>query len=173
MPETTSFETTSSETTTETGPEAIDRLTGGAAAGLKAGRPKVWAALQASHAALLGPDAIPDVTPAERQLVALAVATWHADTIASDLHASAAAEAGATPEAIERARAGDASDPRLAAMLAHARLLTFTPVEATPADLAALRDAGISEDGIISLAELITYLSHQLRAAHLLRAIGG
>lgn len=157
----------------QTSIEAIDRLTGGAAAGIKAGRPAVWAALEDSHAALLGPDAIPDVSPAERRLVALAVAAWHADAAAADIHAAAAAEAGAAPEAIARARTGEAAEPRLAAMLAHARLLTFSPVEATPADLAALRAAGVSEDGIISLAQLIAYLSHQLRAAHLLRAIGG
>lgn len=157
----------------ETMTEAVDRLTGGAGETLKAGRPKVWAALEASHAALLGPDAIPDIAPAERQLVAVAVATWHADATAADLYAAAAAEAGAPVEAIERARAGGSAEPRLAAMLAHARLLTFSPASATPADLDALRAAGIGEDGIVSLAQLVAYLSHQLRAAHLLRAIGG
>ena len=72
--------------------EAIDRLTGGAAAELKAARPTVWAALEASHAALLGADAIPDVSPVERRLVALAVATWHEDDVAADLYAAAATE---------------------------------------------------------------------------------
>lgn len=158
-----------SDTTTE----AVDRLTGGAAAELKAGRPAVWAALEASHAALLGADAIPDIAPAERRLVALAIATWHEDAVAAKLYAAAAAEAGATAEAVEMARSGAADDPRLAAMMSHARLLTFTPAQATPENLAALRAAGVSEDGIVSLSQLITYLSHQLRAAHLLRAIGG
>ncbi|PZQ48327.1 MAG: hypothetical protein DI556_14335 [Rhodovulum sulfidophilum] len=157
----------------ETRTEAIDRLTGGAAAELKAGRPKVWAALEASQEALLGASAIPDVSPAERQLVALAIAVWHGDAVAADFYAGAAAAAGAGSAAIGSARAGEAAGPRLAGMLAHARLLTFAPAEATPADLAALRAAGISEDGIISLAQLIAYISHQLRAAHLLRVIGG
>lgn len=154
-------------------PEAIDRLTGGAAAGLKAARPTVWAALEASNAALLGPQAIPDVSPVERALVAVAVATWHEDGVAMGHYATAAAAAGASPEAVEMARSGASDDPRLAAMMTHARLLTFTPATATPADLAALRAAGVSEDGIVSLAQLIAYLAHQLRAAHLLRAIGG
>lgn len=152
--------------------ETVDRLTGGAAADLKAARPKVWAALDASHAALLGADAIPDIAPAERQLVALAVAAWHEDPVAIDFYARGAAEAGADADVVGRARKGEAEGERLAAMMAHARLLTFSPVEATPAGLDALRAAGVSENGIISLSQLIAYLSHQLRAAHLLRAIG-
>jgi len=157
----------------ETTPEAIDRLTGGAAAGLKAARPAVWAALEASDAALLGAEAIPDISAAERALLAVAVAAWHEDGVAMGHHAAAAAQAGAALEAVETARSGAASDPRLAAMMAHARRLTFSPATATPADLAALRAAGISEDGIVSLSQLVAYLSHQLRAAHLLRVIGG
>lgn len=153
--------------------EAIDRLTGGAGADLKAGRPDVWAALDASHAALLGPEAIPDLRLAERHLVAVAVAVWHADPVAEALYAEAAERNGAGAESLAAARAGAAREPRLAAMLAHARLLTFAPRDATPGDLEALRAAGVSEDGIISLAQLIAYLSHQLRVAHLLRVIGG
>ena len=90
----------------ETRTEAIDRLTGGAAAELKAGRPKVWAALEASQEALLGASAIPDVSPAERQLVALAIAVWHGDAVAADFYAGAAAAAGAGSAAIGSARAG-------------------------------------------------------------------
>ncbi|MFC3060138.1 carboxymuconolactone decarboxylase family protein [Paenirhodobacter populi] len=157
-------------------PDTIDRLTGGKGADLKAARGTVWAGLEASHQALFGPDAIADITPAERALVALAVSVWHADEPAASFYATAALDAGATDTdlaaARAAARAGQGGAERLAALLAHAHLLTFAPAEASPAALQSLRDAGISEDGIISASQLIAYVAHQLRAAHVLRLIG-
>ncbi|RWR08739.1 hypothetical protein D2T32_08425 [Sinirhodobacter populi] len=153
-------------------PDTIDRLTGGKGAALKAARGTVWAGLEASHQALFEPDAIADITPAERALVALAVSVWHADEPAASFYATAALDAGATDTDLAAARAGQGGAERLAALLAHAHLLTFAPAGASPAALQSLRDAGISEDGIISASQLIAYVAHQLRAAHVLRLIG-
>lgn len=60
---------------------------------------------------------------------------------------------------------------RLASALTHAHLLVFRPREARPEALQALVDAGWSADDIVSLSQLIAFLSFQLRAAWGLRVL--
>lgn len=60
---------------------------------------------------------------------------------------------------------------RLTAALAHTHLLVFRPREARPEALRALVDAGWSADEIVSLSQLIAFLSFQLRVAWGLRAL--
>ena len=56
--------------------------------------------------------------------------------------------------------------PRLVAALEHTHLLIFRPREASPAALDALLDAGWSVTGIVTLSQLVAYLSFQLRVVH-------
>ncbi|ALJ22108.1 alkylhydroperoxidase domain protein [Microbacterium sp. No. 7] len=63
--------------------------------------------------------------------------------------------------------------PRVAAALTHAHLLTLRPREAAPAALATLQDAGWSVDGIVSLSQLVSFLTYQLRVIHGLRVVAG
>ncbi|HCR2966822.1 TPA: alkylhydroperoxidase domain protein [Klebsiella aerogenes] len=67
----------------------------------------------------------------------------------------------------------DPTTPRLAAALGFARLLTFTPVEATPAVLQTLSDAGWSLRGIVTLAQLVAFVSFQSRLLSGLRLLNG
>jgi CMD domain protein len=60
---------------------------------------------------------------------------------------------------------------RLAAAVTHAHLLVLRPREARPAALRALVDAGWSADDIVSLSQLVAFLSFQLRAAWGLRVL--
>ncbi|WP_448656693.1 CMD domain protein [Microbacterium lacticum] len=60
---------------------------------------------------------------------------------------------------------------RLAAALTHAHLLVFRPREARAAALQALVDAGWSADDIVSLSQLIAFLTFQLRVAWGLRVL--
>lgn len=62
---------------------------------------------------------------------------------------------------------------RLAAALAHTHLLVTRPREASPEALRALVAAGWSADDIVSLSQLVAFLSFQLRTAWGLRAIAG
>ncbi len=55
---------------------------------------------------------------------------------------------------------------RLDAALAFAHRLTFEPVAASPDDLLTLQQAGWDTDGIISLAQLIAFVSFQSRLIH-------
>lgn len=61
--------------------------------------------------------------------------------------------------------------PRLVAALEHAHLLVFRPREATPEALDALRNAGWSVTGIVTLSQLIAYLTFQIRVVHGLAAL--
>ena len=72
-----------------------------------------------------------------------------------------------TPDAEASAALGD----RLAAALAHAHLLVFRPREARADALQALVDAGWSADDIVSLSQLIAFLTFQLRVAWGLRVL--
>jgi CMD domain protein len=53
--------------------------------------------------------------------------------------------------------------PKLAAGFAHAHYLSFHPRDADAARFAALQQAGWSEDGIVSLSQLVSFLTFQIR----------
>ena len=61
---------------------------------------------------------------------------------------------------------------RLSAALAHVHLLVFHPRDARAADLVGLEKAGWSTSAIVTLSQIVAYLSFQIRAAHGLRVLG-
>lgn len=90
-----------------------------------------------------------DFTLDERFAVAAKVAKWHnADALAAHYAGFGLA---------------DPTSVRLTPALTFARLLTFSPVEATPGALNALILAGWSTEGIVTLAQLIAFVSFQSR----------
>ena len=60
---------------------------------------------------------------------------------------------------------------KLSAGLAHAHLLVFHPRDAAPASLQALLDAGWTTTGIVTLSQLIAFLSFQIRVVAGLRVL--
>ncbi|CAM3748142.1 CMD domain protein [Occultella aeris] len=60
---------------------------------------------------------------------------------------------------------------RLSAALEHAHLLVFRPREASPEALQALLDAGWSTTGVVTLSQLVAFLSYQIREVHGLRVL--
>jgi alkylhydroperoxidase domain protein len=85
----------------------------------------------------------------ERFAVAAKVAKWHnADALAAHYAGFGLA---------------DPTSERLTPALNFARLLTFSPVEASPASLRSLSQAGWSKEGIVTLAQLIAFVSFQSR----------
>jgi CMD domain protein len=60
---------------------------------------------------------------------------------------------------------------RLAAAFDHAHLLVFHPRDAEPARLQALLDAGWSTTDIVTLSQIIAFLSFQIRVAAGLRIL--
>jgi CMD domain protein len=61
--------------------------------------------------------------------------------------------------------------PRLAAALEHAHFLVFHPRDATPARLQALLDASLSTTDIVTLSQLVTFLTFQIRVVAGLRVL--
>ncbi|MCI0157573.1 CMD domain protein [Leifsonia shinshuensis] len=66
-----------------------------------------------------------------------------------------------------------AAGPRLAAALAHAHLLVYRPRDASADALQALLDAGWSTTGIVTLSQLVAFLSFQLRVVAGLTVLKG
>jgi CMD domain protein len=63
--------------------------------------------------------------------------------------------------------------PRLAAALEHVHLLVFHPRDATPAALQALLDAGWSTTDVVTLSQIVAFLSFQIRVVVGLRTLAG
>lgn len=66
-----------------------------------------------------------------------------------------------------------AAGPRLAAALAHTHLLVYRPRDASPDALQHLLDAGWSTTGIVTLSQLVAFLSFQLRVVAGLTVLKG
>lgn len=67
----------------------------------------------------------------------------------------------------------DGLGTRLAAAFAHAHMLVFRPREADPAALQSLLDAGWSTTAIVTLSQLVSFLTFQIRVAAGLRTLAG
>lgn len=62
---------------------------------------------------------------------------------------------------------------QLAAAFDFAHLLTFHPKDASPAAIGHLQTAGYSEDAIVSLSQLISFVAFQLRVVHGVQVLAG
>jgi CMD domain protein len=63
--------------------------------------------------------------------------------------------------------------PHLAAAFEHVHMLVFHPRDAAPAALQALLDAGWSTTGIVTLSQIVAFLSFQIRVVTGLRILAG
>lgn len=161
--------------------DAIDGILGASAGGrvaeLRGQKPALIDELQAYYLALFEPDA-PSAAAlplADRYLVAIRVASHTRSADVVRWYSELALGAGVDEETI--ARIGDVGTPwteetPLGAAIRHADLLTTAPARAEAADLRALKDAGYSPAGILSLAQTIAFVSYQLRLVAGLRAFG-
>ena len=101
----------------------------------------------------------------ERLTLAARLAEWHAQP---GLHAHYIRQSG-----LQLHRSEPASAERDQAAEAFARRLTFEPVSASPADITALKQAGWTPRGIVTLAQLVAFISFQSRLLAGLRALQG
>ncbi len=164
--------------------DLIDQLAavqpGGATHLLRHRRDKVALATQGSYdglfdAALLG------ITLRERLQVSLfACRLSNAEGLAahyrSRLHELSTDNFGdsdtqALIETGARAELASLADPRLRAMLHFTRTLILTPVEGDQAALLALPVAGLSTAAVVALAQLVAFLSYQIRLVSGLAAL--
>ena len=156
---------------------------------------------QASYLSLFRPADPGELTLAERHAVAVFVAGLHrqpdiyafyGDGVPAALASAIAAEAarGATQGPYGHYPAGPLSGEnkdglayavapgngavlgkRLTAALAHTHMLVFHPRDAAPEALQALLDAGLSTTAIVTLSQLVAFLSFQIRVVVGLRSL--
>jgi CMD domain protein len=122
---------------------------------------------QGSHDVLLSPVEPGGVGLIERAAAALRVATIERDPALTAHYRERLAQLNADSAAIE---AMDVS-PRLAAILRHVSQITTTPGSATPAQLDALRNAGLTPRDIVVIAQIVAFVSYQVRVVAGLRAL--
>ena len=136
-------------------------------------RDKVAAATQGSYDALFDP-ALPGLTLAERLLVALYAARLTPAPELAAHYRQRAIDADASPADIQVAETGkpaDAANPRLTAILEFTRKLIEKPVEGDEAALKTLPAAGVSTPAVVTLSQLVAFLSYQVRLVAGLKAM--
>ena len=122
---------------------------------------------QGSHDALITPDDPGGVSLVERAAAALRVASLERDPALIAHYRTRLRKLGVDPVAME---ASDAP-PRLRKILRHVTLIATAPGSATRADLEALRDAGLDPRDVVTLAQIVAFVSYQIRVTAGLRAL--
>jgi CMD domain protein len=152
------------------GIETNDRL-----AELRHQRPDVAKFIQGSFDTLLEPQDPAGLSRSERELVALRVAILNANPTLAAFHRQrleGLGVAAATIAAVAAFPATDAFARREAAILQHVDLLTNEPRAASREELAGLEEAGLTTPAIVTLAQLVAYLSFEVRLLAGLRILG-
>jgi CMD domain protein len=138
-------------------------------------RAEIMRLSQASHDAVLVPQAPGGISWAERAALAQRMAHQNGNETLAAHYAGYLARTGESDRLAGVAHPGGAasSDPRLAAIVAHADLLTIAPREATRGHIEALKVAGIEEADIVRLSELVAFVNYQVRVIAGLRLLTG
>ncbi len=119
-------------------------------------------AIQASYLALFAPADAGDFPIAQRLQTAQRISEWHADKLLAAHYAALLQQQG-----------GAEDSPRLLAALDHAERLAFKPASADAQHLQALQQAGWSLDDIVTLSQLIAFVSFQSRLLTGYRLLSG
>ncbi len=157
--------------------DVVDHVAGLAAGSathaLRHQRDKVAVSTQGSYDALFDP-ALPGLALAERLLVALYAARLTPAPELAVHYRDRLREAGADAALVAVAGQGDPAtlaDPRLRAILAFTRTLIENPVAGDEAALKTLPAAGLATPDVVTLAQLIAFLSYQVRLVAGLKAL--
>jgi CMD domain protein len=132
---------------------------------LRGWRPDVAGYAQGSYLALLEPGDPGGLSLVERQAVALYVALRSSNAALVEFHRARLRQLGAAAigTSVEQFPGGPALPERLVAILRHADLLTRDPGGASRAAIEDLRVHGLGARDIVTLAQLIAFLSFQVR----------
>jgi uncharacterized peroxidase-related enzyme len=157
--------------------DVVDQVAGLAAGSaihtLRHGRDKVAASTQGSYNGLFDP-ALPGPTLTERLLVALYAArlAGAAELVAHYRARLQTIEANAALVTLaEQGNPDTLADARLRAILVFTRKLSERPVEGDQAALQTLPAAGLATPDVVTLAQLVSFLSYQVRLVAGLKAM--
>ena len=137
-------------------------------------RPETLLYAQGSYLALFEPDDPAGVSRLEREAIGLRVAVLEEAPAVAAHYRALLQSAGARAEeiaAIETGPGDSALPERLRAILRHVDLVTRSPRSATPDDLAELKRAGLGTRDIVTISQIVAYLSYQIRMVALLQAV--
>ena len=141
---------------------------------LRAQRPDITRYAQGSYEALFEPDDPAGVSRYERELIALRVATLTAMPALARWHEERLRTLGANDEtiaAVERFPHGAALPPRETALLQHTDRVASAPASSTKEQLDALTAVGLGPRDIVTISQLIAFLSFQVRTLTGLRIL--
>ncbi len=135
--------------------DLLNRIIGAPVAALRAQRPPFVQHTQGSHDVLVTPEHPAGLSLSERASIAhrAAALCGHAA-----LTAHYAALLAAHPP-------GNGHGDRRDALLRHAELVTLSPGRATRDDIAKLQQAGLSPQEIVTLSQIVAFVSYQARVA--------
>jgi uncharacterized protein YciW len=158
-------------------PHLIETLSGAGSglAGVLAERAEILGLSQAAHDAVLLPREPGGISHGERAALAARMARANADAALAGHYRGLLRRAGESAALLAIAEGADPAadtDRRLRAIVRHVDLVTLSPRDATKADIAALKAAGLSEPDIVRLAELIAFVNYQARVIAGLRLLG-
>lgn len=136
---------------------AADLPDGSPVAALRRQRPDFVRYGQGSHDVLITPAEPAGLSVAERTAIASLVSSIEGDAVLTEHYRALSSPAD--------------NSPRREAILRHVKLVTAAPGSATPAALAALRDAGLAPRDIVALTQIVAFVSYQVRVAAGLRAL--
>ncbi len=141
-------------------------------------KPSLVTELQEYYDAVFHPneESTAALSASDRYVIAVRSASFTGSEAVANWYADLATEAGVSTEVLASARDVTipwSGDSKLDTAIRHADLLTTHPVDARPADLQALKDAGFSPAGIVSLSQTVAFVNYQLRLIAGLRALGG
>jgi alkylhydroperoxidase domain protein/CMD domain protein len=136
-------------------------------AALRAQRPEATGHTEGSYQALFSDTPTTAVTAIERYATALRVASLHEEpALAGHYTDRLRATSGSSAQLVAAVLTGPNAaplPPRLRAILTHVDLLVIRPAAATPADLAALQTAALADPEIVTISQLIAFVSFQVR----------
>ena len=142
---------------------------------LRAQRKDIATYAQGSYGTLLEPEDEAGVSRYEREMIALRVGILNSNAALQNHHRDRLRHLGASDEqiaAVESFPQGTGLSDRDRLILAHVDRLTIEPRAASQADTIALQAGGLSPRDIVTIAQLIAFLSFQVRLLAGLKALG-
>lgn len=127
------------------------------------GRGDIIELTEKSHDATLKPTPSGGLTHSERAALACRMARLNLDGELASHYESMFAAGEALYVSIADPSFDGADNARLKAIIRHTDLVTRSPKDAAEGDIAALKAAGILEQDIVGLSELIAFVNYQVR----------
>ena len=142
---------------------------------LRAARVDVKNFLQGSDVTLFEPIGRTEFGVIERHLIGLRVGVITRSDAIVERHRAALNALGADAAQVQAVEAGAHGElpKKIAAALRFSDKITREPRDASPEDIAELKASGFVAQDLVTLGQLISYLSFQVRLLAGLRALGG